>query len=196
MKVELKIRITKTCIKSESKRQMNLILNYVLKVVPNAEIESINEKGFIISNSDIDLTKVFHYKYITIIKSDDSYYLEINEKALSTAFSMVDLKYQPDRFVENMKEISRYKKACNGKILKGYFTKEEDNRLKKNRHLDKKSDNSQKKYNELRQKGIVKKAKLNPNPIKVNGFINESHKFKSNVNTVVLTRSGAFKPIK
>lgn len=195
MKVDLKIRITKSCIKSESKRQLNIVLNYVLKTIPTSEIET-TEKGFIIYNSDIDLQKVFRYKYITILKSDDSYYLEINEKALSTAFSMIDLKYQSDRFRDNMSEIARYKKACNGKILKGYFTKEEDNRLKKNRHFDKKSDKSQLVYNERRQKGIVKKTKLSPNPIKVNGFINERHIFKSNVNTMVLTRSGAFAPIK
>ncbi len=195
MKVDTKIKITKSCIISESKRQMNLILNYVLKVIPKSEIETI-EKGFIIFNSDINLQKVFKYKYITIQKSDNDYYLEVNEKAIKSAFSMVDLKYQPIKFKENMKEIEQYKKACKGKILKGYFTKEENNQLKKNRHADKPRDKSQKKYNELRQKGIIKKGKLNPNPIKVNGFINESHNFKSNVNTMVLTRNGSFKPIK
>lgn len=195
MRADTKIKITRSCIISESKRQLNLILNYVLKSIPTSEIVTI-EKGFIIYNSDIDLQKIFSYKYITVQKADNDYYIEINEKAIESAFSTVDLKYQPDRFKENMAEIACYKKACNGKILKGYFTKEENNKLKKDRRVEKPRDNSQKKYNELRQKGIVKKAKLNPNPIKVNGFINESHNFKSNVNTVVLTRSGAFKPIK
>jgi len=196
MKADLKIRISKTCIKSESKRQMNLILNYVLKVVPNAEIELIYEKGFIISNSDIDLKKVFRYKYITIQKSNNDYYLEINEKAIKSAFSTVDLKFQPIKFKENMKEINAYKKACNGKILEGYFTKEENNQLKKNRHTDRKSDKSQLVYNERRQKGLQKKIKLTKNPIRKNAGLTDGkkHSIKSFGNCTTINRSGNFKP--
>ena len=192
MKVDTKKQIRNTCIISESKRQLDLVLNYVVNVMPNSNISVDNYDVFEVSDNEIDLSKVFHLKYVFFYIIENSIFFGINYQMVKNEIEETDLLFQSEKYNENIQDIRAYQKRSKGKKSIGYFTETENNQLLKNRHKIPDFKKDVRDYNKKHHLLLVTK-KLCSNPNKNTGFINEKHTFQSLVNTKCLNQNGDFR---